>query len=235
MASLARKTRDRVIKDNEKVQALSGEKIHYWMNENDLLKGTAMVVGPADTPYFGGFFWFNVDFPTDYPFSPPLMLTLTQDGMGTRLNPNLYVGGKVCLSLLNTWSQGERWSAPQSLASVLLVIQSHILVDNPLQNEPAFSNFKTHKDYPMYNRMVKHGVAITIRQMLTTAPSCAAPHLALMQEHFKRDGPKLIQELRDPELLALEGTVERHSTYNMVCKYKFGALADDLQKIIDSL
>ena len=38
-----------------------------------------------------------------YPFEPPKVLILTVDGR-TRINPNLYANGKVCLSILGTWS-----------------------------------------------------------------------------------------------------------------------------------
>lgn len=50
-----------------------------------------------------------------------------------RFNPNLYAEGKVCLSLLGTWS-GPGWvPGVSSLAQVLLSIQSAILVEAPLE------------------------------------------------------------------------------------------------------
>jgi len=55
-----------------------------------------------------------------------------------RLNPNLYDYGKVCLSLLGTWS-GPGWVPNQStILQVLLSIQALILVDAPFFNEPGF-------------------------------------------------------------------------------------------------
>ena len=42
----------------------------------------------------------------------------TTGGGSIRFNPNLYACGKVCLSLLGTWSggQGESWNATASSA-----------------------------------------------------------------------------------------------------------------------
>jgi len=60
---------------------------------------------------------------------------------GERLNPNLYETGKVCLSLLGTWSgeAGENWN-PQSsnILQVLISIQGLVLVEEPFYNEPGF-------------------------------------------------------------------------------------------------
>jgi ubiquitin-protein ligase len=49
-----------------------------------------------------------------------------------------YEDGKVCLSLLGTWS-GPGWVPGQStLLQVLLSIQALILVEEPFFNEPGF-------------------------------------------------------------------------------------------------
>lgn len=60
---------------------------------------------------------------------------------GLRLNPNLYDDGKVCLSLLNTWTgQGsEKWMPNNStMLQVLVSIQALILNDKPFFNEPGY-------------------------------------------------------------------------------------------------
>jgi len=50
-------------------------------------------------------------------------------------NPNLYAEGKVCLSLLGTWS-GPGWEPGVStLSQVLIAIQAQILVEQPYANE----------------------------------------------------------------------------------------------------
>ena len=100
-----------------------------------------VIIGPNDTPYMNGVFEFDVYFPDNYPNVPPKVLLYTT-GKGTvRFNPNLYVCGKVCLSLLGTWSGqgGESWIIKSStFLQVLVSIQSLILVDKPYFNEPGW-------------------------------------------------------------------------------------------------
>lgn len=60
---------------------------------------------------------------------------------GLRLNPNLYECGKVCLSLLGTWSgkQRENWIPGEStMLQVLVSIQALILNADPFFNEPGY-------------------------------------------------------------------------------------------------
>lgn len=60
---------------------------------------------------------------------------------GFRLNPNLYECGKVCLSLLNTWTGGrnEMWVPNKStMLQVLVSIQALILNTDPFFNEPGY-------------------------------------------------------------------------------------------------
>ena len=113
---------------------LTNNGIYYSHDDVDCTKGYAMIVGPSETPYFGGYYFFKFDYPIDYPFSPPKVTYMTNDG-STRFNPNLYKCGKVCVSILNTWS-GDKWSACQTIGSVLLTLCS-LLNDSPLKNEPG--------------------------------------------------------------------------------------------------
>lgn len=62
---------------------------------------------------------------------------------GLRLNPNLYDNGKVCLSLLNTWTGhgSEKWIPNKStMLQVLVSIQALILNNKPFFNEPGYDN-----------------------------------------------------------------------------------------------
>lgn len=71
-----------------------------------------------------------------------MLVNLQTTGHGTvRFNPNLYADGKVCLSVLNTWSgrPEEKWSPTTcSMLQVLVSIQSLILVTEPYFNEPGY-------------------------------------------------------------------------------------------------
>lgn len=64
--------------------------------------------------------------PADYPETPPMVKMTTTGGGRVRFNPNLYADGKVCLSLLGTWS-GPSWDPKVStLLQVLVSIQRSV-------------------------------------------------------------------------------------------------------------
>jgi ubiquitin-protein ligase len=150
--TITKETMQRLLKDVRQIikHPLIDNGIYYSHDEVDMMKGYAMIVGPSDTPYFGGFYFFKFDFPYDYPFSPPKVTYMTNDGM-TRYNPNLYKCGKVCVSILNTWS-GDKWSSCQTLNSVLLTLCS-LLNEAPLENEPGKS--KTSIDFIPYQNSIE--------------------------------------------------------------------------------
>jgi ubiquitin-protein ligase len=100
-----------------------------------------MIVGPKDTPYHNGLFEFHAYFPDNYPQVVPQVLLYTTGNDMVRFNPNLYANGKVCLSLLGTWSgqAGESWVPNLStFIQVMISIQSLIMVDEPYFNEPGY-------------------------------------------------------------------------------------------------
>lgn len=130
---------------------LTSHGIYYEHNETDMLKGQALIIGPKDTPYEGGYYLFEFLFPTNYPYSPPKITYCTNDGV-TRFNPNLYKCGKVCLSILNTW-RGEQWSSCQSISTVLLALCT-TLNEQPLLNEPGIT--ENSEDLPKYNAIIRY-------------------------------------------------------------------------------
>lgn len=141
----------RLIRDIKQInkEPLHSQGIYYKHDEEDMLKGYALLIGPKDTPYEYGFYMFEFNFPNDYPYSPPKLDFLTRDGV-TRFNPNLYRNGKVCLSLLNTW-RGEQWTSCQSISTILLTLIT-IFNNNPLLNEPGVN--EKHKEVQIYNDII---------------------------------------------------------------------------------
>ena len=112
----------------------AGISVRVFEKRSDLLR--VLIVGPKETPYAELFFVFDVQLAADYPKEPPSVYYHAR-GVKERLNPNLYENGKVCLSLLGTWS-GPGWDPDQStLLQVLVSIQGLVLVDKPYYNEPG--------------------------------------------------------------------------------------------------
>jgi len=162
----------RIISDIKEIRKnpLTSHGIYYEHDETDMLKGRALIIGPADTPYADGFYLFKFQFPANYPHVPPKVEFCTNDGY-TRFNPNLYRTGKVCLSILNTW-KGEAWSGCQTISSVLLAMCT-ILNNEPLLNEPGVC--KTHRDFEAYNAIIQYkNIEVAIFGMLASVAGPAS-------------------------------------------------------------
>ena len=142
---------NRLAKDIKNIIKDPIDNIYYKHDEDNILRGYAMIIGPENTPYQHGYYFFEFNFPEEYPFLPPVIKYYTNDGH-TRFNPNYYICGKVCLSILNTW-KGEGWSSCQNIRSILLTLQC-TLNSTPLCNEPGIN--ESHRDYNNYNNMIKY-------------------------------------------------------------------------------
>jgi len=149
---IKKETIQRLLKDVKQIikHPLTDNGIFYSHDDSNMMEGYALIIGPRETPYFGGFYFFKFVFPCDYPFSPPKVTYMTNDGT-TRYNPNLYKCGKVCVSILNTWS-GDKWSACQSINSILLTLCS-LLNEAPLENEPGHTKKST--DFIPYQQSIE--------------------------------------------------------------------------------
>lgn len=132
-------------------EPLIEHQIYYNHDQDDMLKGYALIVGKKDTIYFSGYYLFEFHFPPNYPHSPPKVIFCTRDGE-TRFHPNMYKSGKVCLSVLNTW-KGESWTSCQSIKSILLILAS-ILENDSLLYEPGIN--KNHRDFQKYHQIIEY-------------------------------------------------------------------------------
>lgn len=105
-------------------------------DENDATKIHALVEGPSGTPYEGGFFYFILTFPSDYPINPPEVKLRTTDGGRTSLIPHTYGTGYVCLSILSR-RNAMPWTPDHTLGSVLISIQTLMKEDHGIANHGA--------------------------------------------------------------------------------------------------
>lgn len=150
---VSKETLNRLLKDVKQIikNPLVDQGIYYCHDDTDMMQGYAMIVGPQDTPYFGGFYFFEFKYPIDYPHSPPKVKYCTNSN-NVRFNPNLYTCGKVCVSLLNTWN-GDQWTSCQTISTVLLTLCT-LLCENPLLNEPGYKI--TDPDLNGYNKIISY-------------------------------------------------------------------------------
>jgi len=89
-----------------------GEDFFHWQ---------ATLMGPRDTPYEGGVFFLDVQFPKDYPTKPPAITFKTPVW-----HPNIDSDGRVGLEILD-----ENWTPALTLSKVLLSITSLLCDPDP--------------------------------------------------------------------------------------------------------
>lgn len=149
-----KKNQIRIVNDIINFKNNNFKKIFIYPDIENIFKIYALIIGPEDTPYQNGFYFFELIFPNNYPINPPKVNFCTID-KDVRFNPNLYENGKVCLSILGTWT-GPGWTPSMTLTSILLSIQS-LLHNNPISNEPGYENIKADNIKSInYNNYLKY-------------------------------------------------------------------------------
>ena len=215
----------RIVLDVKDIMSVPIDNIMYIPHEEVITIGYAMIIGPKNTPYENGFYFFEFHFPPDYPFVPPKVLFRTFDGK-TRFNPNLYVNGYVCLSLLNTWP-GEKWSSCQSLRSVLLCL-STLFNEMPLLNEPGIK--ATDNDNEPYNRILHYkNIEVAILKCLNVdyLDDCFKSFYPVIKAHFLKTYTDI--KLDHPHLIL------RTNIYNMYCDTDYSKLSKLLEMFYNEL
>nr|CAD2171643.1 unnamed protein product [Meloidogyne enterolobii] len=108
---------------------------------DDHLNWQATITGPPTTPYDGGVFYLNINFPEAYPIKPPRVWFKTKI-----YHPNINDNGGICLDILQ-----KKWSPALTISKVLLSICSLLGNPNPAHglNADALKLYRT--DRVKYN------------------------------------------------------------------------------------
>ncbi|KAL0279305.1 UNVERIFIED_CONTAM: hypothetical protein PYX00_000896 [Menopon gallinae] len=158
---------------------------------------SVMIRGPEKTPFEDGLFVFDFQLPSDYPRTPPLCHYLSY--CSDRLNPNLYEEGKVCISLLGTWSgKGtELWTPNSNLLQVIVSFQGLILVNEPYFNEAGYEKQKGtqqgHENSRMYNEMAILKLVQAMTKMVVHPPEVFKDEI---KQHFAQCSNRFIGRLQ---------------------------------------
>jgi ubiquitin-protein ligase len=90
----------------------SEETLNHW---------TATITGATETPYDGLIYKLQIEFPSNYPFSPP-KIKFT-NGM---FHPNVDAAGDICLDILK-----DKWTPVLNVTKALLSILAIMAEPNP--------------------------------------------------------------------------------------------------------
>lgn len=114
--------------------------------EDNFMKLTGKILGPAGTPYEGGIYILKIEIPDGYPFKPVKVRFLTKIW-----HPNISsVTGAICLNILN-----KDWVACVSLRTVLLSLQALLSAaepDDPLDAVVAHQYTENHELFKLTAR-----------------------------------------------------------------------------------
>jgi len=229
------KSKKRLLKDVKDIykNPLHDQGIYYSHDDKNMKKGYAVIFGPSDTLYQYGAYFFELNYPDNYPFEPPKLKYMTNDG-NTRFNPNLYRNGKVCISILNTW-KGEQWTSCQSITSVLLTLIT-LLHNKPLLNEPGFR--EDDKSFKPYNDIIKYkNYEIAIYKVLNKSlnPPNFSIFYPIIKKHIITYKKEIEKDLNDMKNNEINGKSIHCPVYNMNVDIDYTKLYDNISNLINSI
>lgn len=149
---MSRKTAlQRLQRDLQEVQ--KDDNIAAGPDGDDLFEWSAILEGPARSPWEGAILRLELKFPEDYPHAPPKVKFLTKN----MFHPNVYGDGRLCLDLLQT-----QWSPTTDVRGLLVSIQSLLADPNPASPaNPEAAELYT-KDRMAYDARVRKVAAASL-------------------------------------------------------------------------
>lgn len=201
--------------------------IFFRIDESNMSVMKFLIIPHPDGPYGYGCFEFDMHIPSNYPASPPHVEIITTGFGEFRFNPNLYDNGKVCLSLLGTWSgtQNELWNPQKStIYQVLTSIQGLIFCEEPYFNEPGYEKNRDTNAGKLLNEKYNEPIRYqTMRLgMLNQLKNPSFGFENVIINHFRMHKEKIYKMLDEWEKGAID-------------KNKFNKVYNDLKSLIDKL
>ena len=222
----------RIIKDRRELlkDPLHDFGIYIEFDEENLKYAHVLIIGPSETRYEKGFYLFHIEYPNNYPFSPMKLTFLTSNGK-TRMNPNLYVNGKVCISILGTWS-GPGWTSCQTTKSVLLSLLT-LFNMNPINNEPGYTDYTPETELASsYNKIIDYqNIYLGVYKMTKRNPHPSPALQVIMAKYVKENYVWYISKIN--ENMHYNNQLISMSVYKLSEKLKYKELLIKFGKLIE--
>ena len=204
----------RIINDIVDFDKNKPENIFINYNKKNIFNLTFLIIGPKNTSYENGYYFFELKFPKDYPVTSPIVSLKTINNK-IRFNPNLYENGKVCLSILGTWS-GPGWTPVMTLRSVLLSVES-LFCEYPIKNEPGYENTKSDNimsiDYNKY--IIYHNYNFAILEVINSfiKKNKYKEFFDIIMNHFTNNYKNILENLESYSLIHPEYKINKTRIY----------------------
>lgn len=232
---ISKESAKRILSDVREIMQfpLHGDGIYYLHDNEDILTGHAMLYGQPGTLYYGGYYFFKVTFPPDYPYKPPVFKFLSNDGT-TRMHPNFYKNGYVCLSILGNW-RGDQWTGCVTLKSILLTMIS-IMDATPLLHEPGVTI--AHADCDAYHRLIEYKNIdfsmcklldpVEFKRYIPLPVPCHDHYLQIMRDLFIKNKDSICKYVNDISVREPTSLNVSVSRYGMNATIYYNSLKDKI-------
>ena len=114
-------------------------------SEDNLYAWEATIIGPSGSPFEGGVYKLDINFPENYPFKPPKIEFKTK-----MYHPNIDSQGAICLDILKS-----QWSPALNITKILLSLSSLLTDPNPDDPLDGASAAVYKEDREKYNQTVR--------------------------------------------------------------------------------
>lgn len=153
----------------------SGIMLKLFEDRMDLM--SIMITGPIDTPYEGSLFFFDVMLPPTYPNKQPKAkyIPFHDDSSHSQIHPNIFLGGSICLSLLNQSAKNVKrysmyWMPGKStLLQLFVSLQGLILAKDPINNISLHGS-GTAEESKAFNQTVVKNVILSMTRQIQNPP-----------------------------------------------------------------
>uniref|UniRef100_A0A6B2LA11 UBC core domain-containing protein n=1 Tax=Arcella intermedia TaxID=1963864 RepID=A0A6B2LA11_9EUKA len=165
------------------------EGFFFEPNASNFFEWKIYLEGPQQTPFEGGVFELLMNFPSDYPMSPPTLRFISQFW-----HPNVYKDGKVCISILHPPGDDplsgerpeERWLPTQTVETIMLSVQSMLGDPNFSSAANVDASVECRDHFSKYSQRIK-----TIIQKAPRLP----PHVQIA--HPSKEKKPIVEEKID--------------------------------------
>ena len=106
-----------------------------------------LIIGPKDTPYQDGFFFFTIKPTCKYPIEPPIIKFRSTDNK-VRFHPKIDNNGAVSLEIIDNWN-------PRFTFKKILFELKKLFVSNIIRLVPEYKNYPL-EDTQKYDEFIKY-------------------------------------------------------------------------------